>query len=102
MSYLVKQPENLDRTLYSHQLNSIGMMEKREKMEIDDNIEEMYSSKIVSRVGIFSDMTGYGKTLAMVGLMLRDKMSFFDEEDKEDITNVLNKYQNEPQNLTKD
>jgi hypothetical protein len=68
----VNQPYNLDIQLYPHQLSSIYMMEELERykyLEKDD-------VKIYTNIGVNSDITGYGKTMSMVGLILRDKMEW--------------------------
>ena len=79
MSYpTVYHPENMSVKLYPHQLTAIYMMEDREKnrdREIpraDDHRNEI----IHSDVGIYSDITGYGKTLAVIGLLCRDIMEW--------------------------
>lgn len=68
----VSQPYNLDIQLYPHQLNSIYMMEELERnkfLEKDD-------VKIYTNIGVNSDITGYGKTMSMIGVILRDKMEW--------------------------
>ena len=68
----VSQPYNLDIQLYPHQLTSVYRMEELERtryIEIDDN-------KIYTEIGINADITGYGKTMSMVALILRDKMKW--------------------------
>jgi hypothetical protein len=65
-------------TLFSHQLTAIWKMEDREKnlersIEAYDNVDE---STINTNIGIYSDPTGYGKTLSIVGLLARDKMEW--------------------------
>jgi CRISPR/Cas system-associated endonuclease/helicase Cas3 len=57
-------------TLYPHQLASIYKMEQ---LEIYNKIEKENCVKY-TKIGINSDPTGYGKTLSMIGLILRDKM----------------------------
>ena len=47
------------------------MLENREKsqeIKIDNN------TFVETNVGVYADITGYGKTLAIIGLILRDKM----------------------------
>ena len=68
---IVSQPKRMKVSLYKHQLTSIYNMEKLEynaKINVD-NLEE-----IKTRIGILSDLTGYGKTLSVLGLIERDKM----------------------------
>ena len=70
---MVSQPENLDISLFPHQLSAIKMLEDREKsqeIKIDNN------TFVETNVGIYSDITGYGKTLSIIGLILRDKMEW--------------------------
>jgi len=70
---LVSQPKNLKVTLYQHQLASIYKMEK---LEIDNLIELSNNKFKKTKIGINSDITGHGKTLSMIGLILRDKMEW--------------------------
>jgi len=70
---MVSQPENLAISLFPHQLSAIKMLEDREKsqeIKIDKN------TFVETNVGIYSDITGYGKTLSIIGLILRDKMKW--------------------------
>src|SRR3972149_8484107 len=67
----VPQPTDMSRTLFQHQLASIYHMEEveREKeIKIDNN------NTLYTEIAINCNLTGYGKTLAFVGLVLRDKM----------------------------
>ena len=69
---LVAQPHNLKKTLFKHQLASIYQMEtlEREKMvQFTWGVKE-------TRLGFNADITGYGKTLSMIGLIARDKMEW--------------------------
>ena len=66
---LVAQPENFKIQLFKHQLAAIYKMEKREKF---NKINDQISTKI----GIYSDITGYGKTSSVIGLIIRDKMQW--------------------------
>lgn len=67
---MIKQPSNLSINLYPHQLASVYSMEflEREKKIIGED------SYIQTDIGINADLTGYGKSLSMVALILRDKM----------------------------
>ena len=70
---MVSQPDTLNVSLYPHQLASIYKMENLEKnnrIELDDN------TFLVTKLGINSDISGYGKTLSMIGLILRNKMEW--------------------------
>ena len=67
----VSQPETLKVNLYLHQLSSIYYMEK---LESEKYVYDCENCKIFTNVGINADLTGYGKTLSMIGLICRDKM----------------------------
>lgn len=68
----VEQPREFKVNLYPHQLRSIFMMEKMEREK-----EIVYPSySIKTSLGINADITGYGKTLSMIGLVLRNKMEW--------------------------
>jgi len=68
----IQQPENLDVNLFVHQLASVYAMEK---LEGDKYIQEG-ENKIYTDIGINADLTGYGKTISMVALVLRDRMKW--------------------------
>lgn len=69
---MVEQPENMSISLYPHQLSSIYMMEE---LEHDKKIEfENYT--LETRIAMNADIVGYGKTLSMVGLVVRDRMDW--------------------------
>lgn len=68
----VTQPQGLRINLFKHQLSSIYHMENLEReqvVEYEHGIKE-------TRLGINADPTGYGKTLSMIGLIVRDKMEW--------------------------
>lgn len=70
---MVSQPDNMKVELYPHQLASIFNMERLES----GNPIHTTSSKFKSTVlGVQADETGYGKTLSMLGLIIRDKMDW--------------------------
>ena len=70
---IASQPYNLKIKLFPHQLASIHQLEERERnWKIINNNNDVIESK----VGIFSDMTGYGKSLSIIGLLIRDKMKW--------------------------
>ena len=80
LSQKVLQPDNLTTILFNHQLTAIHEMEERET-----NLNTYTDSGIVgaryridSNVGILADITGYGKSLSIVALILRDKMPWND------------------------
>lgn len=69
----VPQPENFNVNLYQHQLAIIYMMEKRE----NEQRVILYDNKYIDlTISINADITGYGKTLSMLGLIYRDKMEW--------------------------
>ena len=69
---MVGQPSEINIPLFPHQLASIFKMEKLE----NDNtiIKDDYIKK--TKIGINSDITGFGKTLTMLGLIARDNMEW--------------------------
>lgn len=69
---MVPQPVNMSVSLYPHQLRAVHMMEEREHCQ--DSTHENFS--IHTNVGVYADLAGYGKTLAILTLILRDKMSW--------------------------
>lgn len=78
---MVPQPKNIGTKLFPHQLASIYRMEKLERektVERDKPVHELRSTTIrtQTRLGINSDQTGYGKTMSMIGLIVRDKMEW--------------------------
>ena len=70
---IVQQPKDLDIKLYPHQLASIYNMEK---LEVDNTITIETNIYRKSKLGIIADIVGYGKTLSMIGLILRNKMEW--------------------------
>jgi len=72
---IVSQPKRINVSLYKHQLTSIYNMEKLEEKK---KIKICNFEDIESRVGILSDLTGYGKTLSILGLIERDNLKFED------------------------
>ena len=69
---MVSQPHQINVNLFPHQLASIHKMEKLER---DNNIiKEGYTKN--TKIGINADISGFGKTLSMLGLVSRDKMEW--------------------------
>jgi len=66
---IVSQPENLKITLFKHQLAAIYKMEQRERTQCVDKF-------LKTKIGIYADITGYGKTIALIGLIIRDKQEW--------------------------
>lgn len=78
MSYpIVEQPLNYKTKLFPHQLTAIHMMEEREHNKLV-NFNQSFSVdiNIHTNMGVYSDITGYGKTSAVIGLIIRDKMEW--------------------------
>lgn len=67
----------LKKTLYPHQVSAIQMMEAREQTK--KIVHPTYCIDL--NMSIYSDMTGYGKTLSVIGLILRDRMGWDVEEE---------------------
>ena len=67
----------MKKTLYPHQISAVEMMEQRENKK-----RISHSTYCIDlNMSIYSDMTGYGKTISIIGLILRDKMEWnVDEE----------------------
>lgn len=69
---MVQQPKNLKINLFPHQLASVYMMEELESTHCVLSEE----SKTFTNIAINGDMTGYGKTLSMIALIIRDRMDW--------------------------
>lgn len=74
---MIVQPEELKINLHAHQLASVYKMEQMERdhtsyYDLTRNEETI----INTRLGINGNITGYGKTLEMITLILRDKMEW--------------------------
>ena len=69
---IIENPKRLKINLFRHQLASIHSMEKLER---EKQVEQKDCTK-ETRIGINADYTGYGKTLSMIGLIVRDKMEW--------------------------
>ena len=69
---MVKQPTNMKTQLFKHQLASIFRMEKLE----DEKMIEYKNFFKKTKIGFNSDISGYGKTNSMIGLIIRDKMEW--------------------------
>ena len=69
---MVKQPTNMKTQLFKHQLSSIFRMEKLE----DEKMIEYKNFLKKTKIGFNSDISGYGKTNSMIGLIIRDKMEW--------------------------
>lgn len=73
----------MKKTLFPHQNSAIEMMEQRERTK--HILHTTYCIDL--NMSIYSDMTGYGKTVSMIGLILRDKMEW--DVEKEHIQSFI-------------
>ena len=71
-NHMVSQPMQIKVSLYPHQLSSIYKMEKLEK----DNMIQKEGFIKKTKIGINGDISGFGKTLSMIGLIARDMMEW--------------------------
>lgn len=69
---MVSQPPNMSINLFPHQLHSIFRMENLE----NNNFIQKQNCIKQTKIGINADISGFGKTLSMIGLICRDKMSW--------------------------
>lgn len=69
---MIPQPKNIKVKLFRHQLASIYQMEKLEREKVIENGNRI----IETNIGINADPPGYGKTITMIGLIVRDKMEW--------------------------
>lgn len=69
---VVTQPKELKIKLYNHQLASIYNMEQ---LEINNFIKKD-NYILETKMGVNSDIPGYGKSLSMIGLIMRDKIDW--------------------------
>lgn len=64
----MEQPPKIKKPLYAHQLISIkNMLDLEFKKSVI-----VHPRRIFTKIGILSDLTGYGKTLSMLGLISKD------------------------------
>ena len=70
---MVPQPKNLNINLYNHQLASIFNMENLEQNNIINTNNNNFKD---TKIGVIADTSGYGKTLSILGLIIRDKMNW--------------------------
>ena len=89
MESVILQPPTMSKILYPHQLRAVAMMEKREQ-EKSITAENFC---IFTNVGIFGDLAGYGKTVALVALILRNNMEW-DLRQPFIVSNISNIYGN--------
>jgi SNF2 family DNA or RNA helicase len=82
---MVSQPKNLKINLFPHQLASVYMMEELESNHciVKDRL------KTFTDIGINADITGYGKTLSFITLIIRNRMEWdLDDDYIEEIINI--------------
>ena len=68
--------EGLTRNLYPHQLSSVYHLERREQTK------KIFTGamEITSNIGLFSDIGGFGKTLSLIALIARNRLTWKLEE----------------------
>lgn len=71
------QPPGMLKRLFPHQLMAIDKMEERER----DRQITSFHYEIDLQMGIYADMVGFGKTVTMIGLMLRNRMPWDLQQD---------------------
>lgn len=78
---------SMKKTLFPHQWKAIEMMEEREKKK---HISKT-SYSIESNLSIYADITGFGKTISILGLILRDRMEWDMSQDfiQSSISNIF-------------
>jgi SNF2 family DNA or RNA helicase len=64
----ISQPSKINIPLFLHQLKSIESMERLESEQTVDLIASIY---IKTRLGVLSDLPGYGKSLSVLGMIGR-------------------------------
>ena len=69
---MVNQPPGMKIQLFKHQLAIIHKMENLEHSQVVQQRDYIKETKI----GINGDLTGFGKTYSMLGLIIRDKMEW--------------------------
>ena len=69
--------QKMKKTLFPHQVSAIEMMETREATR--KIAHPSYCIDLTT--SIYGDITGYGKTVAILGLIIRDKMAWDLDQD---------------------
>lgn len=69
---MIEQPDDLKINLFPHQLAIVYSMEKLEQ----DKFVKRHNVKTFTDMGICADITGYGKTVSVIALIVRDKMNW--------------------------
>lgn len=84
----VEQPQDLKLELFPHQLVTVykmELLERTRRVKVND------SSYYTTDFGILGDIPGYGKSMSIISLILRDKMSWDITKYQEDSSvNVVN------------
>lgn len=70
---MIEQPIDLKVNLFPHQLAIVHRMERIEEKKI---IKLSENQHVKTNMAIYSDITGYGKTLSIIALILRNKMTW--------------------------
>ena len=86
---MVQQPKNLKVNLFPHQLASVYMMEELE----NSHCITQDTQKTFTNIGINADITGYGKTLSIIALIVRDMMEW--DLSTDHIEEIVNTYSNQ-------
>lgn len=73
---MISQPKNLSVNLFPHQLVSVYNMEQLEEQKR----VKVHDGFLNTLMGINGDITGYGKTLSMIALILRNKMMWNNDD----------------------
>jgi len=68
----LSSPEGMTKKLYPHQLAALEKMEIREK----EKKIRAFHYEIDLHMGIYADIAGFGKTVTIIGLILRDRMEW--------------------------
>ena len=72
----VSQHKKWNANLFDHQLTAIHMLEDREENNFRVIRNQHETITIDTNIGVYADPVGYGKTLAVAGLLSRDKMEW--------------------------
>lgn len=89
------QPKSFKTKLFYHQLRAVKLMEEQEnQFEFIKN-----GQRIVRRVNVLGDMTGFGKTYEMLALIARTKNRWIKLRRNEEL--LFHMYDNEKEPITK-
>jgi SNF2 family DNA or RNA helicase len=68
----ISQHPDIKVKLFPHQLASVFSLEKLEREQFIETVNGFKET----RLGVFADKSGYGKTLSIISLIVRDKMEW--------------------------